>query len=194
VGVAAESNSIRLGTEGTQKATYIAGISGAVVIGSDVVVAANERLGIVMSAARYKHDFHDMGWESSRLLKLRPVTFHYNNDPRNTLQYGLVAEEVAEVYPELVTHGPAGKVMTVRYSMLSAVLLNELQKQARENQPQARQIQQLTDCSAQQAERIVQQAGQNQRLAAQLAQLKGMFEQAMAAQRGTRSLAAAFSR
>jgi N-acetylmuramic acid 6-phosphate (MurNAc-6-P) etherase len=90
-----------------------------------------------------------------------------------------------------VTHGPAGKVMTVRYSMLSAVLLNELQKQARENQPQARQIQQLTDCSAQQAERIVQQAGQNQRLAAQLAQLKGMFEQAMAAQRGTRSLAAA---
>ncbi len=69
-----------------------------------------------------------MGAKSSALLKLRPVSFRYNNDPRNTLQYGLVAEEVAKVYPELLVYGSDGKVMTVRYSMLSAMLLNELQK------------------------------------------------------------------
>ena len=75
-----------------------------------------------------------MGSTTERLMKLRPVTFRYNSDPSGALQYGLVAEEVAKVYPELVVYGPDGKVMTVRYSMLSAMLLNELQKQTRENQ------------------------------------------------------------
>src|SRR5271165_3115038 len=85
-----------------------------------------------MSSARYKHDIRDMGGKSSALLKLRPVSFRYNNDPANTLQYGLVAEEVAKVYPELVVYGPDGKAMTVRYSMLTSMLLNELQIQAKE--------------------------------------------------------------
>ena len=65
-------------------------------------VTSTGQLGIVMSSARYKHDIRDMGDKSSALLKLRPVSFRYNNDPTNTLQYGLVAEEVAKVYPELV--------------------------------------------------------------------------------------------
>jgi hypothetical protein len=111
------------------------------------------------------------------LLKLRPVTFRYNNDPTDTVQYGLVAEEVAKVYPELVVHGPDGKLLTVRYSMLSTMLLNELQKQAGQSQRQSEQIRQLTARVEQQAE--------------QMAQLKGVFEQAMAARRRTRSLAAA---
>src|SRR5208282_4747009 len=127
-GAGAESNTIRIGTQGTQTATYAAGISGVGVTGAAVEVSSTGQLGIVMSSARYKHDIHDMGGKSSAVLKLRPVTFRYNNDPANTLQYGLVAEEVAKIYPELVTYGPDGKVMTVRYSMLSAMLLNELQK------------------------------------------------------------------
>ena len=149
------------------------------------------QLGIVMSSARFKHDIRDMGGKSSALLKLRPVSFRYNNDPANTLQYGLVAEEVAKVYPELVIYGPDGKVMTVRYSMLSAMLLNELQKQARTNQRQARQ-----------------QADQNRKLAAQVAQLKAnqehqrvafeqrvaTLERALASRDSGRKLAAVFNR
>jgi hypothetical protein len=71
-----------------------------------------------------------MGSNSAGLMKLRPVTFRYKNDPSGTLQYGLLAEEVARVYPELVTHGADGKVQTVRYLELTAMLLNELQEQA----------------------------------------------------------------
>jgi len=143
-GVAAESGKIRIGTKGTQTATFIAGISGVDVTGgAPVEVTSAGQLGIVMSSARYKHDIRDMGDKSSALLKLRPVTFRYNNDPANTLQYGLVAEEVAKVYPELVVYGPDGKVMTVRYSMLSAMLLNELQKQAVEVRKQNRENQRL---------------------------------------------------
>ncbi|MGO9062614.1 MAG: tail fiber domain-containing protein [Candidatus Binataceae bacterium] len=98
------------------------------------MVNSSGRLGVTVSSARYKHDIRDMGGKSSALLKLRPVSFRYNNDPANTLQYGLVAEEVAKLYPQLLVHGPDGKVQTVRYSMLSAMLLNELQKQNRQLQ------------------------------------------------------------
>jgi len=65
-------------------------------------------------------------------MKLRPVTFRYKNDPAGTLQYGLVAEEVEKLYPELVTHAADGRVQSVRYSMLTGMLLNDLQKQDRE--------------------------------------------------------------
>lgn len=98
---------------------------------------------MVMSSARFKRDIQDMGASSDRLLKLRPVTFRYKADPNGTLQYGLVAEEVARVYPELVSYGPDGKPMTVRYLTLSAMLLNEIQKQASENQRLAAEVSQL---------------------------------------------------
>jgi hypothetical protein len=77
-------------------------------------------------------------------VKLRPISFRYKNDPKGSLQYGLVAEEVEQIYPELVIHGPGGKVETVRYSMLGAMLLNELQKQVRENAQQAEQLKKLS--------------------------------------------------
>jgi hypothetical protein len=84
-----------------------------------------------------------MGDRTSGLLKLRPVTFRYKNDQSGTLQYGLVAEEVAKIYPELVVYGTDGKVMTVRYSILSAMLLNELQKQAAHDRNLAAQVVEL---------------------------------------------------
>jgi len=102
------------------------------------------QLGIVMSSARYKHDIRDIGDKTSWRSRLRPVSFRYNNDPTNTLQYGLVAEEVAKVYPELVVYGADGKAMPVRYSMLSAMLLNQLQRQANENQRLAAQVNKLS--------------------------------------------------
>jgi len=102
-------------------------------------------------------------------MKLRPVTFRYKDDPSGTRQYGLVAEEVEPVYPELVTHGADGKVETVRYSMLTSMLLNELQKQTRENEREAGEL-----------------ADMRKRLA--------VLEQAMRTSKGDRKLTAAFDR
>ena len=82
-----------------------------------------------MSSARYKRDIHAMGRSTDALMTLRPVTFISKDDKLGTKQYGLVAEEVDKVYPELVVHDPDGKVESVRYSMLTSMLLNELQKQ-----------------------------------------------------------------
>ncbi len=143
-GLSADSGTIRIGTQGMQTATFITGIFGKTLTGSDVVVTSGNQLGVSPSSARYKRDIHDMGEASGRLMKLRPVSFRYKNDPQGTIQYGLVAEEVEQVYPELVTYGPDGKVETVRYSMLSAMLLNELKKQVRENALQAQQLKKLS--------------------------------------------------
>jgi len=90
-----------------------------------------------------------MGKGSQGLLSLRPVTFRYKDDPQNVRHYGLIAEEVARIYPGLVGHGPDGKVETVRYHELIPMLLNELQKRARVNAQQADRIDRL---SAQMAE------------------------------------------
>src|SRR5262249_44673192 len=133
-GAAADSKIIRIGTQGTQVGTFIAGIRGSAVTGADVVVNGAGKLGVVASSARYKKDIKDMGASTDSLMKLRPVTFKYRNDKQGITQYGLVAEEAEKVYPELVTYDADGKVETVRYSMLTAMLLNELQKQRRENQ------------------------------------------------------------
>jgi hypothetical protein len=88
------------------------------------------KLGVVPSSARYKRDIRDMGNASDKLMKLRPVSFRYKADPTGTQQYGLIAEEVAKVYPKLVVNGPDGKPQTVAYHLLPAMLLNELQKQS----------------------------------------------------------------
>src|SRR5207244_8211271 len=100
-----ESNTIRIGTQNTQTSTFIAGISGTGVSGAAVFVNANGQLGVAPSSRRFKEDIRNMGDASSRLMQLRPVTFLYRPEfvagPR-TLQYGLIAEEVASVYPELV--------------------------------------------------------------------------------------------
>jgi endosialidase-like protein len=135
-----ESNTIRIGTQGTQRKTFIAGISGSGVTGSVVEVTSNGKLGVVLSSARYKRNIRDMGNVSTRLMKLRPVTFRYKNDPSGTLEYGLVAEEVQRVYPNLVTYGPDGKVQSVRYLEFIALLLNELQKQDHQLAAQQREI------------------------------------------------------
>ena len=128
---------------------FIAGITTSSVTGADVVVNGSGRLGVVTSSARYKRDINDMGASTDQLLKLRPVTFRYKDDPQAIKQYGLVAEEVAKVYPELVVHDEDGKVQSVRYSMLTSMLLNELQKEARVNQQQAELIERLNSRIAQ---------------------------------------------
>ena len=105
-----------------------------------LVVVANGRLGVMTSSARYKRDIHDIGPDSANLMKLRPVSFRYKDDPQAIKQYGLVAEEVEQLYPELVTRGADGKIQSVRYTVLVSMLLNELQKQAEQSQHMAAQM------------------------------------------------------
>jgi endosialidase-like protein len=127
-----EFQTIRVGT--AQAQTFIAGITGASVGNSSTVIidTATGQLGIPTSSARYKRDIAPMGSQSEKVLQLRPVTFAYKSDAQGTTHYGLIAEEVAAVYPELVTHTASGEVQTVKYQELIPMLLNELQRQRQE--------------------------------------------------------------
>ena len=176
-----ESNTIRLGKQGTQTQTYIAGIYGAPVSGVDVVVASNGRLGVMTSSVRYKHDIHDINESSHKLLKLRPVSFRYKNDPTNALQYRLVAEEVEKVYPELVSYGPDGQAQGVRYLELIPILLNELRKQSVQESTLTKRIAQQTKQIRDQSQEIDEQAMQVERLSEQLAEQKLVLAKRMTA-------------
>ena len=90
------------------------------------------QLGIKNSSVRYKRDIAPMGTSSEKVLALRSVTFAYTDDARGVTRYGLIAEEVATMYLELVTRTATGEVQTVRYQELIPMLLNELQRQQRE--------------------------------------------------------------
>jgi hypothetical protein len=142
-GVAAESGTIRIGTGAFQKATFIAGIFGTSVTGSAVVVTSTGKLGVTASSERYKTAIAPMGENSAKLRQLRPVTFHLKTDPHGALQYGLIAEEVAKVYPELVIRSESGRIDGVRYDELAPMLLNESQQQQQINKAQAAEIRDL---------------------------------------------------
>ena len=132
-GAAANSGVIRIGTAGTQTSFFASGITGVNVSGAAVMVSASGQLGVVSSSRRYKEDIQDMGDASSGLLRLRPVTFRYKqpfDDGSKPIEYGLIAEEVAEVYPDLVARSADGQIETVKYQVLDSMLLNEVQKQA----------------------------------------------------------------
>jgi hypothetical protein len=134
-GAATDSGAIRIGTAGTQTAAFIAGIYGVTTNASNavpVLIDSNGNLGTISSSRRYKEDIQDMGDASSGLMRLRPVTFRYKkpyNDGSQPTQYGLIAEEVAEVYPDLVARSADGQIETVKYQVLDPMLLNELQRQ-----------------------------------------------------------------
>ena len=112
--------------------TFIAGVRG-VVTGSDdaipVLIDSNRQLGTTSSSARFKEEIEDMGEVSSELLKLRPVTFRYKDSQGGARHFGLIAEEVDKVLPDLVVRTPEGEVETVLYHEMPAMLVNELQKQ-----------------------------------------------------------------
>jgi hypothetical protein len=131
-GITADNRTIRIGDPATHLATYIAGISGAKVTGAAVYVTSSGQLGVLASSERYKTAIASMGPSSEKLQQLRPVTFHLKTDRQRTTQYGLIAEEVAKVYPELVIRDDAGKIEGVRYEELAPMLLNEVQQQQRE--------------------------------------------------------------
>ena len=101
-GAFADTDLIRIGTQGTQTKTYIAGISDAQITGAAVYVTSSGQLGVLASSERYKTSIASLGSDTEKLMELRPVRFHLKNDPKGAVQYGLIAEEVDKVYPELV--------------------------------------------------------------------------------------------
>jgi hypothetical protein len=145
VGVAGESGIIRIGSAGTQIATYIAGIKGVPNAGGQVTVSSAGQLGIRTSSARFKEQIKPMEKTSEAIFSLKPVTFQYKRelDPEGSTQFGLVAEQVAKVDPDLVTRDDQGKPYTVRYEEINAMLLNEFLKEHRKSQEQAGKIEKL---------------------------------------------------
>ena len=131
-GLAGESNTIRIGKNGTQTTTRIAGISGATVAGGvGVIIDSNGKLGTIVSSERFKDAIKPMDKASEVILALKPVTFRYKKelDPKGIPQFGLVAEQVEKVNPDLVARDDEGKVYTVRYEAVNAMLLNEFLKE-----------------------------------------------------------------
>jgi len=140
-------NALYLGTTSSQTATFIAGINGVTAAGGvPVIITPSGQLGTVTSSARFKFDVHSLGAVSDRLMSLRPVTFRYKEsspDGSHPVQYGLIAEEVAKVYPDLVQYDSQGKPFTVYYHLLTPMMLNELQKAHRQAETQEAEIQSL---------------------------------------------------
>jgi Chaperone of endosialidase len=130
-----ENAKIRIGTTGFHGRTFIAGISGVTVpAGVGVIVGTDGKLGTVVSSERFKAETKPMDKASEVILALKPVTFRYKKefDPAGIPQFGLVAEEVEKVNPDLVVHDDQGKAYTVRYEAVNAMLLNEFLKQRNE--------------------------------------------------------------
>jgi hypothetical protein len=137
-GSANDSGIIRIGTSGSQTQFFVAGVNGVTTTNNAVPVlidATNGQLGVASSSRRYKEDIQDMGDASNALMDLRPVTYRYKQpfaDGSKPVQYGLIAEEVADVYPDLVAHTADGAIETVKYQVLDSMLLNEVQRQQAE--------------------------------------------------------------
>lgn len=124
-----------------QTATFIAGIRGTAVVGATVVVNANGQLGTATSSARFKKAIKPMDKASESILPFNPVTFQYKSDPKGTPQFGLIAEEVAKVNPDLVVRDSQGKPYTVRYGAVNAMLLNEFLKEHKAFLEEQRKVQ-----------------------------------------------------
>jgi len=166
---------IRIGTKKNQKNTYIAGITGVTVAGGvSVIVDDSGHLGTVTSSARFKDNVRPMDKASEAILALQPVTFRYKHDldPEGIPQFGLVAEQVEKVNPDLVARDEQGKPYTVRYEAVNAMLLNEFLKEHRKGEEQQATITQLKKdfraTVAQLTTRLDEQAAQIQKMSAQL--------------------------
>jgi hypothetical protein len=167
LGAAGDANKIRIG-KSTHTATFIGGISGKTVAnGVGVIINSSGQLGTIQSSARYKDAIKPMDKASEAILALKPVTFRYKEelDPEKIPQFGLIAEEVEKVRPDLVVRDDEGKAMTVRYEAVNAMLLNEFLKEHRK-------VQELETTVAEQQERfqatIVKQQRQIEALTAGL--------------------------
>jgi len=176
--VAGESNTMRIGGK-SQTRAFIAGIRGVATGNNDavnVVIDSDGQLGTVSSSRRFKKEIKPMDMASEAILALKPVTFHYKSDKTNRSEFGLIAEEVAKINPDLVVRDENGEIYTVRYEAVNAMLLNEFLKEHRKNQEQQATIIQLKSTDAKQEAIIAQQQEQIAALAAGLQKVSTQLE------------------
>ncbi len=175
-GVAGENNTIRIGdnlsdTQG-DSACYIGGIYNQFIDpASDTIVGidATGKLGTaVPSSRRFKQDIKPMDKASEAILALKPVTFHYKSDAKNTPCFGLIAEEVAEVNPSLVVRKKNGEAWTVRYEQINAMLLNEFLKEHKAFLEEQSKVQKLEAALAAVNERLKEQDAKIEKVSTQL--------------------------
>jgi predicted ribosome quality control (RQC) complex YloA/Tae2 family protein len=122
-----------------------------------VLIDSAGQLGTLSSSRRFKKEIKPMDKSSEAILGLKPVTFHYKSDSTGTPQFGLIAEEVAEVNPDLVVRDENGEIYTVRYDSVNAMLLNEFLKEHRKVEEQNRKMQEQEATVARQDRKIQQQ-------------------------------------
>jgi Chaperone of endosialidase len=181
-GLTGESNIIRIGNTGITD-TYIGGISGQTATGGAAVfVNSDGKLGTATSSARFKDQIKPMDKASEAILALKPVTFRYKKeiDSKGVPQFGLVAEEVAEVNADLVVRDEKGEIYTVRYEAVNAMLLNEFLKEHKKVEKQEATITRLTNdfqtVSTQQRNEIQLLSAQLKEQAAQIQKVSAKLE------------------
>jgi uncharacterized coiled-coil protein SlyX len=176
-GASQEFSTIRIGD--FQIATFIAGIRDVMTGNADavnVLIDSAGQLGTVSSSRRFKNEIKPMDQASEAILALKPVAFHYKSDKTGTPQFGLIAEEVAEVNPDLVVRDKNGQIYTVRYDAVNAMLLNEFLKEHRKVQEQDATITQVKSTIAKQEATITQQQKQIEALTAGLQKVSAQLE------------------
>ena len=172
INLAGDTKKIRIGKQGTQTTTFVAGIYNVNETGTikPVYINSNGQLGTQAPASsrRFKKEIKPMDQTSEAILGLKPVTFHYKSDSQDTAQFGLIAEEVAKVNSDLVVRDEVGEIYTVRYDAVNAMLLNEFLKEHRK-------VAEL-ECAAQKQEATIAQRQNefNVRIAAQQRQIEAL--------------------
>jgi Chaperone of endosialidase len=174
-GATTESGTIRIGNSLQHARAFIAGIRGATTGQNNaipVLIDSTGQLGTMSSSRRYKKEIKPMDKASEAILALKPVTFHYKSDSTNKPEFGLIAEEVAEVNPDFVVRDENGEIYTVRYDAVNAMLLNEFLKEQATVQELKKEIAALTARLNQQESKIdkvsapVEMSGPSTRVAA----------------------------
>ena len=155
---------------GTNSTTFIGGIWMATIGAANAVVGvnANGQLGTAASSARFKKDIEPMDQSSEVIFSLKPVSFHYRGDETNLPCFGLIAEEVAKVDPNLILLDKEGNPWTVRYEQINAMLLNEFLKEHKKVEAQQASISELKSEMQTMVAQLKEQASQIQKVSAQV--------------------------
>jgi len=158
------------GVAGESNTTRISNIYASVANGRAVYVNSDDKIGTLSSSRRYKEEIKPMNKSSEALFALKPVSFRYKKevDPTRALSFGLIAEEAAQISPDLITCDKDGKPETVRYEAVNAMLLNEFLKAHRKIEQQETTIAELKQGMEALTARLNDQAAQIQKVSAQL--------------------------
>jgi DNA mismatch repair ATPase MutL len=154
----------------------IHGVTTAINDAIPVMIDSAGQLGTTNSSRRFKKEIKPMDTASEAILALKPVTFHYKSDKTNRSEFGLIAEEVAQVNADLVVHGENGEIYTVRYEAVNAMLLNEFLKEHRKNEEQQATIARLKSTDAKQEATIANQQERIEALTAGLQKVSAELE------------------